>query len=452
MPNETHAEMRARRFRTFAWQRAGSRLTIPVVVALAVLLGTTGQVWASTWTGTLTLSPSEGTSGIQVTATASGAPPGDTVVIGYTTGNCSSNVTTISGATGTVNGSGGISVTFTIPAGLTPGNYTICVTDQQTQQPAPAQFTVLPTPSLSVSSPAIAGQPITVTGKNWLPTSSANGGSVEVLYGGTNGCASSAGTAPVDANGNFTITFNAPFGTGTTSLVITAVEPQGTCGQTNPPPTLQAQVTASVTVPSITVPQSVASGAQVTITGTNFAPNGGTVEFRYGPQGSNGCATAAGTATVGSDGTFSGTFTAPNETKDTTITVVALQPQGACGQSKLAATASLLVKAKSVTPPPPGNPILPYCVVALLLLLLLLLLLFLLFRRRKKDEPVTIEERDRVLVSPGPSARAFGGAVSTGSPSGAALIDRQIVARDRRGNEVVIAEEVTTVEEEEEEY
>lgn len=84
------------------------------------------------------------------------------------------------------------------------------------------------------------------------------------------------------------------------------------------------------------------------------------------------------------------------------------------------------------------------CCIGALLLLLLLLLLFMVFRRRKQDEPVTIEERDRVVVNPN----------SPGGPGGAggsAMIDRQIIARDARGKEVVIAEEVTTVEEEEEE-
>ena len=439
MPNETIAETIGRDLRWPIHRRAGLRVAIPVVVALALLLGTSGRAWASSWAGSLVLSPSEGPAGTQVTATAHGAPPGDSIVIGYTTGNCSANVTTIAGGTGTVDGNGTITISFTIP-GVTPGTYTICVIDQKTHQVAHSQFTVLPTPSISVSSPVIEGQPVTVSGQGWLPTANSNGGTVEVLYGG-DGCATSAGTATVGSDGTFTITFNAPYETSTTTLTITAVEPQGSCG--SPTPGLSVRVSVTVTVPTITVPQSVDSGKQITITGANFAPNGGAVEIRYGPQGSNGCATSAGTATVGSDGTFTGKFNAPSESKNTTITIVALQPQGSCGQTKLSATGDTLVKAQSAMP----FPFLPYCVVALLLLLLLLLLLFLLFRRRKKDEPVTIEERDRVLVGTGPTVRPTGG---VGGPGGMAVIDRQIVARDRRGNEVVIAEEVTTVEEEEE--
>jgi hypothetical protein len=439
MPNETIDETIRRDLRWPVHRRAGLRVAIPVVIALALLLGTSGRVWASSWAGSLVLSPPEGPSGTQVTATAHGAPAGDPIVIGYTIGNCSASVTTIDGGTGTVDTTGTINVSFAIP-GVTPGTYTICVIDQRTHQVAQAQLTVLPTPGISVSKPVIEGQPVTVSGQGWLPTANSNGGTVEVLYGG-NGCATSAGMATVGSDGTFTITFNAPYETSNTTLTITAVEPQGSCG--SPTPGLQVRTTVSVTVPTITVPQSVDSGKQITVTGANFSPNGGAVEIRFGAQSSNGCATSAGTATVGSDGTFTGTFNAPSESKDTTITIVALQPQGSCGQTKLAATGNTLVKAQSAM----GFPLLPYCVVALLLLLLLLLLMFLLFRRRKKDEPVTIEERDRVLVGAGPAVRPTSG---VGGPGGMTVIDRQIVARDRRGHEVVIAEEVTTVEEEEE--
>jgi hypothetical protein len=443
MPKQRIAATTGHTPRRSDYRRAGLRAALPVLLALALLLATASSVFAGNWSGNLVLTPSEGTPGSTVTATAHGAPAGDPVVIGYTTGDCSGTVTTIT--TGTVDNGGGVSITFPIP-NLAPGTYTICVTDQKTHQSTKATLTVLAPPSIKISSPVISGQPITVTGTNWLPsTDQASSGTVEVRYGGASGCDTAGGTATVGPDGTFTVTFNAPFETSATTITITAVEPQGACGQTSPPPILQAQATATVAVPTITVPQSVDSGASVTITGANFAPNAGTVEFRYGPQGSNGCATAGGSATVGPDGSFSGTFTAPNETKDTTITVVAFQPQGACGQAKLNASSTLVVKAKPSTTTTPGLPGAPYCVVALLLLLLLLLLLFLLFRRRKKDEPVTIEERDRVVVGAGPSGQPYGGAI------GAALIDRQIVARDRRGNEVVIAEEVTTVEEEEEE-
>jgi hypothetical protein len=73
----------------------------------------------------------------------------------------------------------------------------------------------------------------------------------------------------------------------------------------------------------------------------------------------------------------------------------------------------------------------------LVLVLLLLLLLFLLLRWRDKQQPVTIEERDRVVVN----------ANRQGGGTGTAQVERQIVARDARGNVTPIAEEVYTSQE-----
>ncbi len=180
------------------------------------------------------------------------------------------------------------------------------------------------------------------------------------------------------------------------------------------------------------------SGQHATVSGQDFLPAGSTVEIRYGASGSDGCATALGHATTSSDGSFSFSFTVPNVAADKHVTIAAVAPQGACSQPTLKATTNGTFKAVQS----PSPPWLEYCLIGLLLLLLLLLLLFLVFRRRREEEPVTIEERDRVFV---PNS-----GTGTGAPGGTALIDRQIVARDQRGNEVVIAEEVTTVEEEEE--
>src|SRR5262249_4628033 len=127
---------------------------------------------------------------------------------------------------------------------------------------------------------------------------------------------------------------------------------------------------------------------------------------------------------------------APKEDSDTHLTVTAVQPTGNCAQATTKATADLMVRKQSIGWPFPPQ----YCLIGLVLLLLVLLLLFLLFRGRRQDEPVTIEERDRVIANPN----------APGGTGGAPLVDRQIIARDARGKEVVIAEEITTVSEDEE--
>ena len=419
--------------------RRATALALALAPVLALVLS--GTVFAGGGSAAFTVNPQGGAPGSSVTLTGDNVPPGDLVQAGYATGNCNGNVTAITGASGTADGQGVVSFSFTWPP-VDAGTYTICVTDTSTHKTTQAagNFTSFRTPTISVSGPVYSGQPVTVTGQQFIPTAQQFGGTVQILYGtGGNGCANVAATATVGSDGSFSAQFTAPFASSDTTITIIAVEPEGTCGSTNPSPTVQAQTTATVSPsPAITITQPVTSGQSITVTGQHFLPAGVTVAVSYGVGGNaDGCATKAGTVTSDQSGGFSFKFTAPAVASDSPITVLATSPDGSCAQPKLRAEATGTVKA----PPATGLPILDYCIIGLLLLLLLLLLLFLLFRRRKQDEPVTIEERDRVFV-PTSGGRANG-------PQGTALIDRQIIARDKKGREVVIAEEVTTVEEEE---
>lgn len=408
------------------------------VLALAV----SGTAFAGGGKYDVTVNPAVGAPGSSITLTGDNFPPGDPVQVGYANGDCTGTITAISGATSTTDSHGNVTIVFTWPpAG--PGSYSVCVTDTKTQRvgQATGSFTVVQTPSISVSGPIYSGQPITVTGQHFLPTGSQYGGTVQILYGtGGNGCANPAATATVASDGSFTAQVTAPFAGSDTTITIIAVEPQGTCGSTNPAPTIQAQTTATVSpAPSISITSPVNAGQTIVVTGQHFLPASSTVAISYGTgANADGCATKSGTATTDQSGSFSYQFKAPNVAKDTPITILAVVPDGACTQPRLRAAATGTVKAVQTGLPP----LLQYCIIGLLLLLLLLLLLFVLFRRRKQDEPVTIEERDRVFVP--------AGGVGGNGPAGATLIDRQIVARDKKGREVVIAEEVTTVEEEEE--
>jgi hypothetical protein len=390
---------------------------------------------------TLSISPNSAPAGASITVTGNNFAAGTNIVIGYTTGDCSTNVTSIPGATGTADANGNVSITFTWPT-TSAGSYYICATDPNTHNSVKSSgpLTVVPSPTLTVSAPVYSGQPVTVTGSHFAPSAGAGGGSVDVSYGGADGCATPAGTATVGSDGSFSITFNAPHADSDTPITIVAVQPQGTCGKTNPGPTFQAKASATVSpAPSITVSSPLTSGQNATVTGAHFLPAGAGINISYGASGSDGCTTALGSATAGADGSFTFSFKVPNVSADKSVVIAATSPLNSCASPKVKATANATFKATKVTPPPPFW---EYCLIGLLLLLLLLLLLFLIFRRRKEDEPVTIEERDRVVV-PGSG---------TGTPQGSALIDRQIVARDRRGKEYVIAEEVTTVEEEEERF
>ncbi|GAC1447692.1 MAG: hypothetical protein PVSMB4_03630 [Ktedonobacterales bacterium] len=350
-------------------RHAGLTLLLALLAGVALLVVTAGQASASSAPqGALVVAPGAGPAGAHVVLAGNNLPPGDTLVVGYSSGNCSGTITTIAGASGTTDASGNVSISFVWPT-TTTGNYYVCATDQTTghrfQSSSPYKVLSASAPSITISAPIAASGSVTVTGTNFLP----GGGTVEVLYGTgtTNPCATSTGTVTTNADGTFTYKFTAPFESAQTPITITAVQPQGTCGQTNPGPTLQASATGTIL-------------AAATPTATTVPSN-------------------------------------PNP-----------NPVGTSPSS----------------PGFPGGGTWIACCIGALLLLLLLLLLFMVFRRRKQDEPVTIEERDRVVVNPNPAG-------GPGGPGGSAMIDRQIIARDARGKEVVIAEEVTTVEEEEEE-
>lgn len=427
-----------------------ARATLAVCLAVCLaLVGGVGTVLATPHGPGLSVTPGGATPGESVTVNGSpkdnGFSPGDKIVIGIGTTDCS-GATTV--ATGTADGAGNVNISVTVPSTATPGDHVLCVTDQTKGNGPPNQvpFRVLAPASITVSSPIASGGTVTVTGKGFLPAGDPLGGPVAISYGtGTSatGCETVVSGSPavnVGTDGSFTYTFNAPAVTTNTPITIIAVEPQGTCGKSNPGgPILQGKATGTINAPqvpaSLTVSSPVDSGAAVTVSGKNYQP-GAQVQVLYGPQGSDGCATNIGTANVGSDGGFNLQFAAPNESNDTHLTVAAVQPAGKCAQATTKATADLLVKKQSGLQFPPPQ----YCLIGLVLLLLLLLLLFLLFRGRRQDEPVTIEERDRVIANPS-------GQSGTG---GAPLVDRQIIARDARGKEVVIAEEITTVSEDEE--
>ena len=357
----------------------GARLAVALpLLVLLIVLALPGVASAGGGPGpgrSVAVTPASGPVGTHVTVTGSHFPSGHQVIVGYSSGDCSANVITITdatgnGATGTVGGNGSVTIVIVWP-NTQPGKYTICVKDTTanttTASATKFEVTSASAPSITVSpNPVGSGQQVTVTGANFMYQP--GGGSVEILYGdpSSNGCTTSAGVVTnVNPDGSFTFQFNVPTETATTTLTVEAVSPQGTCGQS---PVLEAH-------------QSLTVSAAVTPTATPAV-------------------VVAATPTPTSPLPFPPPF------------------------------------------PPTGAWIVVYCLVGLLVLLLFLLLLLLLMRRRRSEEPVTIEERDNVVVN----AAAAGGA--GGAVAGSAMVQRQIVARDARGNETPIAEEIYRSEDE----
>jgi len=334
-----------------AWRRAGLALALPLVALLSLLLMPT--IALASGGGTVAISPSSGPVGTHTTVTGAHLTPGTPVQVGYSSGDCSSGVTIIAGATGTTDSNGSVTISVTWPPTGT-GSYVVCVTETQTGKThqSDGQYQVLSTTPADITitpNPMQSSQQVTVKGTNFLPGND----SVEVFFGDASGdvCANSGGTATIAADGTWTITFKAPFKAQDTPVKVMAVEPQHTCDGA-----AVQQVSKTVTVKA--------------------AP--------------------AATATAGGSGG------------------IALPVW-----------------------PPSGVWSVVYCLVGLLLFLLLLLALLVVARQRRKDQPVTIQERNTVMVNSG-----------AGRAGGAPAVQREVYAQDQRGRQVRIADEVTTVEEE----
>src|SRR5579875_958308 len=369
-------------------------LLAPVAMLAVLLTGSlaTAPVLAAPLSGQgpgVSVSPNTGPAGTHITISGTNFHSGDTVTAGYTnSGSCSSGVTPITGATGTVDSNGGVVINTTWPS-VPNGTYTICVTDGSKSYPSnPFTSTSQNPPAITVSpNPVASSAQVTVKGSNFLL---GNANTVEILYGaqGTNGCATSAGTANVNSDGTFTFTFNAPFESQNTNLVVTAVEPAQTCTSG---PTLSAQAPLQVQAGS-------ASGTPT--------PGGTTGTATPTPNGSTGNNTPTPAATSTPTG---GTST-----------------NGNGGGNPLGPIIDLFTKGPGIL----------YCLIGLLALLLLLLLLLLFARRRRQNQPATIQEQDSTTVN------SSGGA-------GQATVQRNIDAVDpRTGRRTRIAEEVTNFDEE----
>ncbi len=225
-------------------------LPLAVLLALMALLIMPATATATGAGPGISVSPPQGGVGTRVTLNGTRFPSGDQITIGYSNGSCASGVTTISGAGGAVGSDGSFSFSFQWPQ-TDKGAYTVCATDTNsgTTYPSGNKFTVTDSnpPSITISGPVAAGQPVTVTGAHFVATQPGTPpGTVQILYGasGSNGCGTVAGHTTINNDGSFTFTFNAPFVTSDTTFVVTAVVPEGSCGGS---PTLQAQGNLNVT-------------------------------------------------------------------------------------------------------------------------------------------------------------------------------------------------------------
>lgn len=269
--------MQTRTTHTTAGLRSGGpRRALAALLPLAALVAlVVGQAVAfASGPGpqaSLTLTPTSGPAGTHISVSGSSFGAGDSVTFGYTSGDCST-ATPIAGSDTKAGADGTFTVVIVWPS-IANGKYFLCAKDTTNgssyKSGTPFESLGQDAPSISVSGSVAPSAKVTVTGKNFLP----GGGTVEVLYGpaGSNGCATSATTATVGADGTFTATFNAPYETADTTLPLKAVEPQGSCGKN---PVLEAGTDLKVAVAVAATPTS--APATATATTAPVAPTTGT--------------------------------------------------------------------------------------------------------------------------------------------------------------------------------
>ena len=161
-------------------------LPLAALLALLALLIVPATVTATGAGPGVTVSPPQGGVGTRVTLSGTHFPSGHQITIGYSNGDCSSGVTTVSGAGGAVGSDGSFSFSFSWPQ-TDKGDYTVCATDTNsgTTYPSGNQFTVTDSnpPSITISGPVAAGQPVTVTGAHFVATQPGTPpGTVQILY------------------------------------------------------------------------------------------------------------------------------------------------------------------------------------------------------------------------------------------------------------------------------
>lgn len=241
--------------------------------------------WEFTTTGsnnpTISLSPTSGPGGTQVTITGTGFVPDSSVIITFE--GLLGTITTV-----TANSNGGFSTTITVPLLSLPGPHTIAANS------ASKTFTVTSsTTPIIILDPTsgTAGSSVTVAGINFDPNSD-----VTIKFG-TDGVTTNPSPLKTTSTGTFSGIFSVPISSSVGDNTVTATQGSNLASRT-------FKVTAS-TVPVITLnATSGPIGTAISITGTGFAPTTA-VTIKFGD-------TTVANPTSNSNGGFSTSFTVPS--------------------------------------------------------------------------------------------------------------------------------------------
>lgn len=274
--------------------------------------------------------------------TGLGFTPNTNLVV-YTTVNLTAGGTQQIVTPATVDGSGNIAVSVTVPQAAAAGNYTVHIgTTVSSSDLARATLTV------AVPPPSPVG--ITLTPSNQKAGNNSNvvvhgtgfgaGEAVAVSYTGNVG---GGGTTVVrvvgttDGSGAFSLSLPVPASIAAGSYTVTAT---GTNSHATATATLIVSGQPTVTLS----PTSVRPGQTVTVVGSNFVPNQPVSLSMVVALNGGGSTTVSGTVTADGSGNVSGSLVIPGGTAPGTFTLTASQtPNGATYVATTTATVTALV-------------------------------------------------------------------------------------------------------------
>lgn len=268
-------------------------ITIPITASTGphtiTATDAAGRIGAATFTvasgGVLTLSPTTGLSGTEITVTGSNFTANSRITLKF-------NEITVATFPSTVvtSSTGGFIAKFDVPAGVGAGSHAV-IAEDASGKIGVATFTIEGAGSISLSpASGTVGTAVTVTGSGF-PANTAVSIKLNNAAVSTN-----PSTVTTTSTGSFSATITIPslaLGSHTVSVTVGTKTASATFNVTQ---TQGASITIS--------PTSASAGTSITVTGSGFAPNKG---ITINLDGS-----LVATGTTSSSGTFSALFTLPS--------------------------------------------------------------------------------------------------------------------------------------------
>ncbi|MFF2267441.1 choice-of-anchor G family protein [Cellulosimicrobium cellulans] len=264
---------------------------------------------------TITVDPTTANPGDEVTVDGTGYTPDATVTVEIRDGS-GTVIETVENVP--TDGDGNFTTPITVPAGTTPGDYTVVGIDDTTSTEAETPLTVEAaaiTPAVTVDPTTVpAGTPTTVTGTGYTPDSTVT---VEVRDTTGTVIATLSGV-PTDGDGGFTTPITVPVDTTPGNYSVVGID-DTTSTEAETPLTVEA----AAIEPTIAVDPTTANpGDEVTVDGTGYTPDATvTVEIR---DGSGTVIETVENVPTDGDGNFTTPITVPAGTTPGDYTVVGI--------------------------------------------------------------------------------------------------------------------------------